>query len=362
MVYAPKHQLHDPSFEVTGGQRIPAYEVVGRAASVLKALEDDGGFTFEHPREYGIEPIRNVHDDGLIHYLEGAWADWQARGTGTSAIMPDAFLHPALRARMGPAPTPTSPCGQAGFWCFDTATPILPGTYEATRAACDAALTAADAVLAGQAVVYALTRPPGHHSAENVFGGYCYFNQAAVAVQWLVDKSADRVAILDVDYHHGNGTQQIFYERDDVLYTSIHADPLRTFPYFAGHAEETGGGQGSGTTYNQPMAAGTTDAEYLAAIDRALERIDAFGATIVVVSLGFDTYGQDPIGDFALTTPVYHEVGRRVAADGRRLLLIQEGGYDVETLGRNAREWLRGCAGEPPFFAAQAMRDGEWGR
>lgn len=359
VVYTPKHQLHDPTFEVTGGERVPAYEVVSRGASIRASLEADSAFTFELPQEYGVEPIRAVHSDGLVRYLEGAWADWRARGTGTGAIMADAFLHPALRTDMGPAPTPASPCGQAGFWCFDTATPIVPGTYEATRAACDAALTAADAVLVGERAVYALTRPPGHHSAEGVFGGYCYFNQAAVAVQWLVDRTHDRIAVLDVDYHHGNGTQQIFYEREDVLYTSIHADPSRAFPYFAGHAEEVGAGRGSGTTYNQPLAAGATDADYLAAIDRAIERIDSFGAAIIVVSLGFDTYGQDPIGDFALTTPVYHEVGRRMAASGRRLLLIQEGGYHLETLGRNARECLRGCAGEPQIFAAQDIRQAD---
>jgi acetoin utilization deacetylase AcuC-like enzyme len=357
VVYTPKHQLHDPNFEVTGGERIPAYEVVTRGRSIAIALEDDPAFAFELPHEYGVEPIRAVHSDGLIRYLESAWADWRSGGTGTGAIMADAFLHPALRTGMGEAPIPGSPCGQIGYWCFDTATPVLPGTYEATRAACDVALTAADAVLAGERAVYALTRPPGHHSAENVFGGYCYFNQAAVAVEWLAARAHDRVAVLDVDYHHGNGTQQIFYERDEVLYTSIHADPARTFPYFAGHADEIGAGRGSGTTHNQPLAAGTTDADFLAAIDRALEQIDAFGAAIVVVSLGFDTYGQDPIGDFALTTPVYHEVGRRVADGGRPLLVVQEGGYHLETLGRNAREWLRGCAGQPPLFAAQDIRD-----
>lgn len=359
VVYTPRHQLHDPSFEVTGGQRVPAYEVVGRGTAILTALEHDGGFSIEEPRDYGLDPIRKVHDEGLIRYLEVAWSDWRTRGTGTPAIMPDAFLHPGVRAGMGPAPMPDSPCGQAGFWCFDTATPIVPGTYQATRAACDAALTAADAVLGGEAVVYALTRPPGHHSAESVFGGYCYLNQAAVAVQWLAERSGERVAILDLDYHHGNGTQQIFYERSDILYASIHADPMRAFPYFAGHANETGAGAGTGATFNQPLPAGTTDGDYLAAVDRALARIDDFGAPITVVSLGFDTYGQDPIGDFALTTPVYHEVGRRVGAHGRRLLVIQEGGYDVENLGRNAREWLRGSAGEPAVFAvARAVETG----
>ena len=157
----------------------------------------------------------------------------------------------------------------------------------------------------------------------------------------------ERIAVLDVDYHHGNGTQQIFYDRGDILYTSIHADPTRTFPYFAGHANETGMDAGAGTTFNQPLPAGTTDVQYLEAVDSALARIQAFRPAVVVVSLGFDTYGQDPIGDFALTTPVYHEVGRRSGALEIPLVIIQEGGYDIGSLGRNAREWLRGAAGSP---------------
>lgn len=351
-VYSPRHQLHDPDFELTGGQRIAGYEVARRAEVIREALEGDPAFSFCPPGSFGIEPVRAVHDEGLIRYLENAWQDWRARGTGAAAIMPDAFLHPALRAGMGPAVMPSSPCGQAGYFCFDTATPIVPGTYEVTRVACDVALTAADAVVGGERMAYALTRPPGHHSARSVFGGYCYLNQAAVAVEWLAQKTAGRVAVLDVDYHHGNGTQQIFYDRADVLYTSIHADPARTFPYYAGHAAETGAGKGSGTTFNQPMAAGTNDVQYLAAVDRALDRIDSFDPLVVVASLGFDTFGQDPIGDFALTTPVYHEVGRRAGLLNRPLVIIQEGGYDLAALGRNAREWLRGAAGLAPAFAA----------
>jgi acetoin utilization deacetylase AcuC-like enzyme len=353
VVYSPRHHLHDPDFEVTGGRRIPGYEVAARAESIRRALVDDPGFPFEPPRTFGIEPIRAVHDDGLIEYLENAWQDWRARGTGASAIVPDAFLHPGVRAGMGETAVPSSPCGQAGYYCFDTATPIVPGTYEVTRVACDAALTAADGVLGGERIVYALTRPPGHHSARAVFGGYCYLNQAAVAVEWLARRVQERIAVLDVDYHHGNGTQQIFYDRADILYTSIHADPSRTFPYFAGHANETGVDAGAGTTFNQPLPPGTTDAQYLEAVDRALARIHAFRPAVVVVSLGFDTYGQDPIGDFALTTPVYHEVGRRTGALDLRLVIIQEGGYDIGSLGRNAREWLRGAAGLAPAFAAE---------
>ena len=352
VIYSPRHQLHDPDFEVTGGQRIPGYEVAARVESIHRTLASDSTFAFEAPTEHGIDPVRAVHDDGLIRYLETAWQDWRSRGTGAPAIMPDAFLHPAVRAGMGEVAVPSSPCGQAGYFCFDTATPIVSGTYEVTREACDIALTAADAVLAGERLTYALTRPPGHHSARSVFGGYCYLNQAAVAVEWLARRTGDRIAIIDLDYHHGNGTQQIFYDRADVLYASIHADPTRAFPYFAGYATETGADAGTGTTFNQPMPAGTTDAQYLEAVDRALERIDAFRPAVVLVSLGFDTYGQDPIGDFALTTPVYHEIGHRTARAGRPLVIVQEGGYDVGHLGNNAREWLRGAEGLPPAFAA----------
>ncbi len=354
-MYSPRHHLHDPDFEVTGGQRIAGYEVATRAESIRLALEGDPAFSFEPPSTFGIDPIRAVHDDRLIEYLEHAWRDWQARGTGAAAIMPDAFLHPGLRAGMGAALVPSSPCGQAGYYCFDTATPIVPGTYEVTRLACDAALTAADGVLGGERIVYALTRPPGHHSARAVFGGYCYLNQAAVAVEWLAGRTHDRIAVLDVDYHHGNGTQQIFYAREDILYTSIHADPSRAFPYFAGHTNETGAGAGTGTTFNQPLPAGVNDAQYLEAIEQALARIKTFRPAVLVVSLGFDTYGQDPIGDFALTTPVYHEVGRRTGALELPLVIIQEGGYDVGNLGRNAREWLRGAAGLAPAFAAEGI-------
>lgn len=352
VIYSPRHQLHDPNFEVTGGQRISGYEVAARAESIRTGLDGDTAFTIIPTRTFGIEPVRAVHDGGLIDYLENAWRDWRDRGTGATAIMPDAFLHPGMRAGMGEVAMPASPCGQAGYFCFDTATPVVAGTYEVTRLGCDTALTAADEVVSGEPSAYALTRPPGHHSARAVFGGYCYLNQAAVAVEWLVSRTSDKIAVLDVDFHHGNGTQQIFYDRADVLYASIHADPARTFPYFAGYAGETGLGAGAGTTFNQPLPAGTTDAMYLEAIDRALDRIAAFRPAVVVVSLGFDTYGEDPIGNFALTTPVYHAVGLRAHRLDRPLVIIQEGGYDIGTLGRNAREWLRGAAGLPPAFAA----------
>jgi acetoin utilization deacetylase AcuC-like enzyme len=209
----------------------------------------------------------------------------------------------------------------------------------------DVALTTADLVLDGAPMAYGLCRPPGHHTARSMYGGYCFLNNAAIAADAIARRTGERVAILDVDYHHGNGSQQIFWRRGDVRYVSIHADPDGDYPYYLGRADETGEGDGAGENLNLPLPPGTTDADYLAAVDRACEAIAAAPGSIIVVSLGFDTYGLDPIGTFALTTAVYHEVGRRVAARGRRRVILQEGGYHRPSLGENARAWLRGAEG-----------------
>jgi acetoin utilization deacetylase AcuC-like enzyme len=193
-----------------------------------------------------------------------------------------------------------------------------------------------------------------------MYGGYCFFNNAAIAAEGIARATGERVAIVDVDYHHGNGTQQIFWRRGDVRYVSIHAHPDRAYPYFLGRADETGEGEGAGENLNIPLRAGATNAEYLDAVDRALDAVLAAPGSIVVVSLGFDTYGLDPIGDFALTTDVYHEVGRRVAATGRRLVILQEGGYHRPSLGENARAWLRGAEGRT-FDPLPAAGFGEHG-
>jgi acetoin utilization deacetylase AcuC-like enzyme len=280
----------------------------------------------------------------MVRYLDRAWADWEATMTAPEAI-PDTVLHPALREGMGELPTQTHPLGRLGEWCFETMTPIGPGTIRAARAAVDVALTGADLVLAGSRLVYGLCRPPGHHSPRAAFGGYCYFNNAAIAAEWLVSAGRVRVAIVDVDVHHGNGTQQIFYRRGDVQYVSLHGDPARTYPYFAGFAEETGAGPGAGATLNVPLPAGCDDEAYLAALDLVLERVAAFAPEVIVVSLGLDTYHLDPLGDLALTTAGYEAIGARVASLRVPMLVVQEGGYHVPDLGRNAVSWLRGAAG-----------------
>ena len=270
----------------------------------------------------------------MIRFLESTRAE---------ELFPDTVIHPGLRAGMDSESTePQATIGRIGYWCFDTGTPILQHTYAAARKSVDVALTACDLILAGASHAYGLCRPPGHHAARAVFGGFCYFNNAAVAASHLAQRTGEKVAVLDLDYHHGNGTQQIFYRRGDICYVSLHADPRRAYPFFTGYADETGAGPGVGANFNLPLGTGVGDDAYLAALDRALDVLARFGAAVTVVSLGIDTYRSDPLGDFALTTEVYRECGRRVASAAPRAVVLQEGGYYLPDLGENVRQFLVG--------------------
>ncbi len=351
VVYTPVHLAHDITHETIMGVAVPANEVAERAERIRVALDADGGYELVGPTEHGEEPIVAVHDEGLVRFLESAWARFRSELLPRPALIPEGFAVGGLVEGMDPgllrSPAASS-SGQAGHRALDTSTPIVAGTYVAARASVDVALTTVDIVLdGGEAAAYGLCRPPGHHAARSMYGGYCFFNNAAIAAEAIARRTGERVAILDVDYHHGNGTEQIFWRRGDILYVSIHADPERQYPWFLGRADEVGEGEGRGANLNIPMPAGTSNELYLEAVDKALEAIAATPGSVIVVSLGFDTYGHDPIGDFALTTEVYHEVGRRTAALGRRLVVLQEGGYHRPSLGENARAWLRGAEGRP---------------
>jgi acetoin utilization deacetylase AcuC-like enzyme len=341
VAYSERHALHRPEAEVLLGMPRGSVERPERAERIREALEGDEGFQLMEPTDHGVGPIEAVHHPGLVRFLEGAWSEW-ASGQDASQLIPDTVLHPALREGMEPAPEPRSPGGRLGYWCFETMTPVMEGTFAAARAAVDVALTAADAVLDGEPAAYALCRPPGHHAARAVFGGYCYLNNAAIAAEHLVRRTGDRVAVLDIDYHHGNGTQQVFYSRPDVLYVSLHAHPDRAYPHFAGWPDERGTGEGLGTNLNLPLPPACDDEGYLEHLDRALEAIDEFGAPVLVVSLGLDTYGGDPLSDLAVTSDAYGVIGRRIGEASDRVLVVQEGGYDLATLGQHARSFLRG--------------------
>lgn len=279
------------------------------------------------PTDHGDGPVLAVHDAGLVGFLRDGYARWREAG-GPEVMIADTFVSD----RWAPAARPpAAPMAAPGWWCFDTATPVVAGSYPASRAAVDVALTAVDVAVRDGGAAYALTRPPGHHAGVRTFGGFCLLNPAAIAARALT--AGGRVAVIDVDVHHGNGTQEIFWRDPAVLYASLHGDPDHLFPYVTGHADEVGAGPGRGTTRNTPLPRGCDDAGYLAALDRILEAVVAFDPAAVVVSLGFDAVTEDPLGSLALTRDGFAGIGRRLAALDRPTVVVQEGGYAVAHLG-----------------------------
>jgi acetoin utilization deacetylase AcuC-like enzyme len=348
VVRSDAHLAHAGLIELASGVEIPCFESPERILAIEAALEADGGFTFEASLEHGRDPILAVHDNKMVEAFEHAWTDALAAGAdGSRAWFPDTFL---LAAYRGPMPAGALPAGahhQLGAYLFDTATPIVAGTFGAALAAVDVAVSTAERVVSGARLAYGLCRPPGHHAARGMLGGYCYLNNAAIVAEWLRrEGGARRVAILDIDYHHGNGTQQIFWERADVLYLSLHADPARAYPYFSGYGAERGGGDGTGLTRNWPLAERTGLDAYAVALAEALRMVVAFAPDApLVISAGFDTFERDPIGDLALRTGDYAEIGRMIAALRMPTIVLQEGGYAVDALGANAVALLSGLRG-----------------
>ena len=346
VIHSDAHLAHTGLIELASGVEIPCYDSPERAVAIQAALLEDGGFAFEAPTEHGREPILAVHETAMVECFEHAWTDALAAGAADSsrALLPDTFLLDAYRGPMPPSELPAGRHHQLGAYLFDTATPIVAGTWGAALAAVDVAISAAERVLSGAPMAYGLCRPPGHHAARGMLGGYCYFNNAAIVAEWLRHEGgARRVAILDIDYHHGNGTQQIFWERGDVLYLSLHADPARAYPYFSGYAGERGAGDGARLTRNWPLPAGTAFDAYAVALAEALRMVVAFAPDApLVISAGFDTFERDPIGDLALRTPDYREIGRMIAGLGIPTVALQEGGYAVDALGANTVALLAG--------------------
>jgi acetoin utilization deacetylase AcuC-like enzyme len=345
-VYSPLHQRHDPSVEIEASALQAPFEHGGRIEAVRAALAGDPRFELVSPREFGTAPIKAVHDPGLVSFLASAWQDYQ-QVRPAREVVPDVFAMADLRRGMGPGTEPTAIGARLGWWAFETTTPLVEGTYTAACSAVDVALTAAEFVLSGERSAYGLCRPPGHHATSRLYGGYCFFNNAAIAAHHLVRATGSKVTVLDVDYHHGNGTQEIFWERGDVQYVSLHGDPVRAYPYHLGFSEEVGAGAGRGTTSNLPLPEGLDDDGYLAALDRACDAIERFGPSVLVVSLGLDTYVDDPICDLALTTEGMARCGALVAGLDLPTVVLQEGGYHVATLGANALAWLTPFSSRP---------------
>ena len=342
VVYTPAHLLHDPHTEIEKGTVHSPFEHIGRGEIIREVLSADSRFDLQLPTEWGIDPINAVHDSGLHRFLTTAWQEYQDAIGPCREVTPEVFYSQALRNKMSLGAEPASISGRLGWWCFETTTPLTEGTYEAARGAVDTAMTAMQLVLDGEKSAYGLCRPPGHHATTSLYGGYCFFNNAAIVAHHVASTRGVKVVVLDVDYHHGNGTQEIFYDRDDVMYVSLHADPARAYPYSIGYADEVGSGKGLGSNINIPFAARTGDDVYVNALADVLNKIHAFGAEMIVVSLGLDTFITDPICDMSVTTDGFRRCGELIKQLGLPAVVLQEGGYDVEKLGINVQSWLVG--------------------
>jgi acetoin utilization deacetylase AcuC-like enzyme len=291
------------------------------------------------PHNLGLGPVLRVHDPDFVAFLATAWSEWLAAGNPGEAI-PDCWPARRMMQRL-----PTSISGKLGYYAMAGETSISEGSWEAAQAAADVAVTGAQLLTGGARSAFALCRPPGHHAAKDLYGGYCFLNNAAIAAQHLRDHGATRVAILDVDFHHGNGTQDIFYDRADVLYVSLHGDPAEAFPHFSGYADESGSGAGEGFNLNIPLPAGTDFPAWRAALERAIARISAFGADALIVSLGVDTFGGDPISSFRLQSPDFTTFGQMIGLAALPTLFVFEGGYAVSEVGINTVNVLTGFEG-----------------
>jgi len=343
LTWSEQHRLHAPETAVWVGLPIATDELPERADAIRATLVDTGTPVVD-AEPHTDEAVLAVHDPGLVDFLRTAWQDWAEAGLihdpGQSDVVGYIFPTPGLVGEVATR-VPTALSARTGAWCFDTMTVVARGTWEAARAAVDTALTAADLVLDSAPAAYACCRPPGHHVTRSAFGGSCYLNNAAITAQYLRDRGTSRVALLDIDAHHGNGAQSIFWDRGDVLTSSVHVDPAEGwFPHFLGFADEVGA-----ANLNVPLAPGSDDDVWLAGVDRIVEAARAHASEALVVALGVDAAAEDPNSPLAITADGYREAGRRLGSLELPTVLVQEGGYVLETIGPLVRATLEGFEG-----------------
>lgn len=335
----PLHHLHAPVHEFFRGERVPCFEKPARADYVESRLTERGHALLA-PDQDSSAVLARIHAPRYLQFLQTAWAQWLALDPANAQVQPFPSVWPVRTLRSDIEPD--NFVARLGLYSMDNGTPLAAGSWQAAKAGADAAASAAARVAAGARAAFCCTRPPGHHAGPDFMGGYCLLNNAAVAAQWLRDQGAARVAVLDVDYHHGNGTQSIFYNRADVLFVSIHGDPRTEYPFYLGHADETGEGAGAGCNLNLPLAAGSSVQAWFAALEQACMRIAGYGSAALVVSLGLDTFEGDPISRFALASSDFLRLGERLKRLGLPVVFVLEGGYAAAELGTNAVNVLEG--------------------
>ena len=337
--FPPQHTQHAPAFEFFRGERVACLETPARADFVQTELAARG-HDIRVPDGDSAEVLAQIHAPRYLAFLQTAWAQWLALDPGHVAVQPFPSVWPVRSLRSDVEPVNFT--GRLGLYSMDNGTPLVAGTWAAAKAGADAAASAVALIAQGARAVFCATRPPGHHAGTDFMGGYCFLNNAAVAAQAFRNQGCSKVAILDVDYHHGNGTQSIFYNRADVLFVSLHGDPRTEYPFYLGHADETGEGDGAGFNLNLPLAAGSSASTWFAALEHACARVARHGAQALVVSLGLDTFAGDPISKFALQPDDFTQLGKRLKRLGLPAVLILEGGYAARELGVNAANVIEG--------------------
>jgi len=336
-VYSHKHKLRNSQSELCGGEIVTPFEIPERAEHVLNEFKKRNIGKVINPVDFGIEPLLRVHKSEYLEFLQSCFVEWKQKGNSADAI---AWCWPSRN--MNNSEPPKDIDAKLGYYCLSADTSICEGTWEASRYSANVALTGAQLLVNGNYSAFSMCRPPGHHAPSDMFGGYCFINNAAVAVQYLIDNGSSKVAVLDVDFHHCNGTQSIFYNRNDVMVCSVHGDPRYAFPYFSGYEDETGVEKGVGFNINYPLPPNTNYSVWKESLSSALEVIKSFGPDKLVVSLGSDTFKDDPISFFKLESDDFIDYGNKISEINVPTLFVMEGGYAIDDIGLNMINVIQG--------------------
>jgi len=335
-IYSKKHILRNASTELAGGELIKPYESPERMDFILNEISNRKIGPVLDPTNQRMDIIYKVHDKKYVQFLFNAWKEWIEEGFKGEAI-PTVWPSRSMNSKI----IPKNIEGKLGYYCLANETSISEGTAEGAYESVKVVLTASD-ILQEEKSVFALCRPPGHHASSDQYGGYCFFNNVAIAAEKLKEKGAERIFILDIDFHHGNGTQSIFYDRSDVFFASLHGDPKDAFPHFLGHADEKGNGEGRGFNCNYPMPPGTSYVDWSKAFNESIKKIQSYSPDVLLISLGVDTFEFDPISFFNLKSDDFLDIGRKLASIKLPTLFVMEGGYAIKEIGINTVNILRG--------------------
>ena len=338
-IYSKKHILRNSLTELSGGELVKPFESPDRIKFILNEISKRKLGSILEPTNQDLNIIYKVHDKKYVKFLESAWDEWIKEGFKGEAI-PTVWPSRSMKSKIIPKHIE----GKLGYYCLANETSISKGTIEGAYESVKVALTAAE-ILQKEKSIFALCRPPGHHASKDQYGGYCFFNNIAIAAEKLLENGAKKIFILDIDFHHGNGTQEIFYKRSDVFFSSLHGDPTEAFPHFLGHADEIGKGRGKGFNINYPMPKNTSYAQWKKSLNKAIIQVDKFKPDFLLISLGVDTFEKDPISFFKLKSNDYFDVGKIISSLNLPTLFIMEGGYAINEIGINTVNILKGFEG-----------------